>query len=33
MLQDLCLQAPSDVVLGLVEANASTQWALTLDET
>ena len=33
LLQELGLQAPSDVVLGLVEATASTQWALTLDET
>ena len=33
LLQETHLQAPSDVVLGLVEANASAQWALTLDET
>ena len=33
LFQELGLQAPSDVVLGLVEATASTQWALTLDET
>lgn len=33
LLEDLRLQAPSDVVLGLVEATASSQWALTLDET
>ena len=33
LLQDVGLQAPSDVVLGLVEARASTQWALTFDET
>ena len=33
LLQDLGLQAPSDVVLGLVEATAATQWALTLEET
>lgn len=33
LLQALGLQAPSDVVLGAVEATASTQWALTLDET
>lgn len=33
LLQDVGLQAPSDVVLGLVEAQASSQWALTFDET
>lgn len=33
LLEDLRLQAPSDIVLGLVEATASSQWALTLDET
>ena len=33
LLQEVGLQAPSDVVLGLVEAAASQPWALTLDET
>lgn len=33
LLQDVCLQAPSDVVLGLVEAIASSDWALNLAET
>ena len=33
LLGEVGLQAPSDVVLGLVEAKAATQWALTLDET
>ena len=33
LLQDVGLQAPSDIVLGLVEATASTDWALNLAET
>lgn len=33
LLQELGLQASSDVVLGLVEATASTPWTLNLDET
>ncbi len=33
LLGEIGLQAPSDVVLGLVEARASTPWALTLHET
>ena len=33
LLQEVGLQAPSNVVLGLVEATASQPWVLTLDET
>lgn len=33
LLQDVGLQAPSDVVLGLVESLSTTDWALNLGET
>lgn len=33
LLQEVGLNAPSETVLGLVEATASTQWALTMRET